>query len=73
MIPNEWNTYEITVEADHFLAVLNGNKILDVRDATHSSGVVGLQCQRDNRIEFRKIKILPRRKSGASVLKQSCC
>jgi hypothetical protein len=46
---------------DHFVVLLNGNKVLDARDAAHASGVVGFQCQRDQRIEFRNIKLLPRR------------
>jgi len=62
MIPNEWNAYEISVEGDHFLVALNGKTVLDARDATHAFGVVGFQCQKDNRIEFRGIRILPRRK-----------
>jgi hypothetical protein len=60
IIPDQWNRYEITADRNHLVAVLNGNTVLDVRDSTHASGVVGLQCQRDNRIEFRNIKVLPR-------------
>jgi hypothetical protein len=53
----QWNTYEITAEGDHFVVVLNGQKILDARDSKHASGVIGFQCQPDNRIEFRNIRI----------------
>lgn len=59
IVPDQWNSYDITLEGDHFLIVLNGTTLLDVRDSTHASGVVGFQCQRDNPIEFRNIKLLP--------------
>jgi hypothetical protein len=53
--PNEWNSYEITAKGDHFVVLLNGVKVLDARDSKHSSGVIGFQCQKDQRIEFRNI------------------
>jgi len=59
IIPDEWNQFEITAEGDRFVVLLNGNKVLDARDSAHASGVVGFQCQRDQRIEFRNIKLLP--------------
>ncbi len=59
ILPDQWNSYDITVNGGHFVIVLNGTTLLDVRDSAHASGVVGFQCQRDNRIEFRNIKLLP--------------
>ena len=59
IIPDQWNSYEITAKGDHFVVVLNGKTILDAHDAKHASGVIGFQCQKDNRIEFRNIKLLP--------------
>jgi len=61
IIADQWNQFEITADGDHFVVVLNGDKVLDARDAAHASGVVGFQCQRDQRIEFRNIKLLPRK------------
>ena len=58
----QWNQYEITARADHFTILFNGKKVLDARDAKHSSGVIGFQCQKENPIEFRNIKLLPLRK-----------
>jgi hypothetical protein len=58
IIPDEWNTYEITAVGDHFTIVLNGKTLLDARDSKHASGVIGLQCQKDNRIQFRNIRLL---------------
>ena len=57
--PDQWNQYEIRAEGDHLVVVLNGQTVLDVRDSKHASGVIGFQCQKDNRIEFRNIKLRP--------------
>ncbi len=61
ILGDQWNKYEITADGDHFLIVLNGKKLLDTRDAKHASGVIGFQCQKDQKIEFRNIRILPRK------------
>ncbi|MDE3195051.1 MAG: DUF1080 domain-containing protein [Acidobacteriota bacterium] len=55
---DQWNDYDITVTGDHFLIVLNGEKLLDTRDSAHTSGLIGFQCQPNNRIEFRSIRVL---------------
>lgn len=55
----QWNHYEITARGDRFVILLNGVKVLDARDAKHTSGVIGFQCQKDNPIEFRNIKLRP--------------
>ena len=62
IIPDDWNQYEITAEGDHFLIVLNGKTLLDAHDSKHASGVIGFQCQKDNRVEFRNIKLRPIKK-----------
>ena len=59
ILPEQWNSYEITAKGDHFVIVLNGKTLLDAHDAKHASGVIGFQCQKGNRIEFRNIKVLP--------------
>jgi len=59
ILPDQWNSYEITADGDHFVIVLNGKALLDGHDSKHASGVVGFQCQKDNRIEFRTIKLKP--------------
>jgi hypothetical protein len=56
---DQWNQYEITAQGDHFVIVLNGEKLLDTKDGKHSSGVIGFQCQKDQRIEFRNIRVKP--------------
>ena len=62
IIPDQWNRYEIRADGDHFLIVLNGKTLLDTRDSKHAAGVIGFQCQKNNRIEFRNIRLLPIRK-----------
>jgi hypothetical protein len=59
ILPDQWNSYEITAQGDRFVIVLNGKKLLDSRNAQHASGVIGFQCQKENKIEFRNIKLLP--------------
>jgi hypothetical protein len=63
----EWNTFDVTAQGDHFAVLLNGRTVLDVHDAKHTSGVLGLQCQRENRIEFRDIKVRPLKRTGAAT------
>jgi len=59
ILPGEWNRYEITADGDHYVIVLNGKTLLDGHDSKHASGVIGFQCQKDNKIEFRNIKLRP--------------
>ena len=56
---SEWDRYDIRAKGDRFTVVLNGAKVLDGRDSKHSSGGIGFQCQREQRIEFRNIKLKP--------------
>ena len=59
ILSDQWNSYDITADGDHFVVVLNGKTILDAHDSKHAAGVLGFQCQKDNRIEFRNIKLRP--------------
>lgn len=60
IVGGQWNTYEIKAEGDHFVTILNGKTLLDGKDSKHlNAGVIGLQCQKDNKIEFRNIRVLP--------------
>jgi hypothetical protein len=60
ILGNAWNKYQVTADGDHFVVVLNGKTLLDAHDSKHAAGVIGFQCQKDNPIEFRNIKIQPR-------------
>jgi len=57
--PGVWNTFEVTVQGDHFVVVHNGAKVLDARDAKHAAGVIGLQYNQGKKIEFRNLKLRP--------------
>ena len=57
ILPDQWNKYDITAKGDHFVVMLNGKTVLDARDPKHKEGVIGFQCQKDQRIEFRNIKL----------------
>jgi hypothetical protein len=63
ILGGKWNQFEITAERDRYLVTLNGKTLLDARDSRRvTPGLIGLQCQKDNRIEFRNIRLLPVKK-----------
>lgn len=62
ILADRWNHYDITVSGDHFVIVLNGKRLLDARDSQHKTGVLGFQCQKDQAIEFRNVKLRPLKK-----------
>lgn len=57
ILDNQWNNYDITADGDHYVVILNGKTILDGHDSKHTEGVIGFQCQPNNKIEFRNIRI----------------
>ena len=57
--PGEWQTFEITNEGDHFLVKLDGKLVLDAHDKKSAVGHIGLQYNKDKKIEFRNIKVKP--------------
>ncbi|MEJ2010120.1 MAG: DUF1080 domain-containing protein [Acidobacteriota bacterium] len=60
IIPDRWNRYEITADGNHFVVVLNGKTLLDAHNSKHLTGnVIGLQCNKNNKIEFRDIMLKP--------------
>jgi hypothetical protein len=59
ILADRWNHYDITATGDHYLIVLNGSTVLDTHQSDHKAGVIGLQCQANNRIEFQNIRIHP--------------
>jgi hypothetical protein len=58
LLPDQWDDYNIKAVGDHYVITLNGKTILDDHDAKHTEGLVGLQCQPGNKIEFRNVKLL---------------
>ena len=59
ILADQWNSYDVTADGNHFVVVFNGKKVVDGTDAKHSSGVVGLQFNIGGKVEFRNIKIKP--------------
>jgi|ERR1035437_4238298 hypothetical protein len=57
--PNQWHSYDVEVRGNHLVATLDGTKVLDGRDPKFKAGYIGLQHHKDNRIEFRNIKVKP--------------
>jgi hypothetical protein len=54
----KWNTYDITVQGDHIVLVLNGAKTVDVRNSMLRDGRIALQYAAGV-IKFRKVEIKP--------------
>jgi hypothetical protein len=62
IVPNQWNTFEATLNGDHIVVMYNGKKVVDVRDARRASGAIGLQSAHPEDpagafVEFRNLKI----------------
>ena len=57
--PNQWHSYDVEVRGDHLVATLDGTKVLDGRDQKFKAGYIGLQHHKDNKIEFRNVKVKP--------------
>jgi hypothetical protein len=56
--PNQWNQYQITMDGDHIVVVLNGETTLDIHDAKFPEGNFRIQYQQFP-IVFRNIKMRP--------------
>ncbi len=56
---DQWHSYEIEAMGDHFVVKLDGKKILDGHDGKSKSGYIGLQYNKDKKVEFRNIKLKP--------------
>jgi hypothetical protein len=62
IIPNQWNTFEATLNGDHIVVAYNGAKVVDVRDSRRTTGAIGLQSAHPEDpagafIEFRNLKV----------------
>lgn len=55
--PSQWHSYEVEVRGNHIIAKLDGTKVLDGRDPKFTSGFIGLQHHKDNKIEFRNLRV----------------
>jgi hypothetical protein len=62
IIPDQWNTFEVTMDGDRIVVNYNGKKVIDVRDTRRQSGAIGLQSAHPEDpagafVEFRSLKI----------------
>ncbi len=55
---NQWNTFRIRAEGTHLTIEFNGVQTVDVEDATHVAGPVGLQYGAGV-VKFRNVRIRP--------------
>lgn len=54
---DKWNIYILTLQGDHLVVELNGEKTVDVRDSQFASGPFALQWGRGV-LRFRKVEIM---------------
>ncbi|MCI0419052.1 MAG: DUF1080 domain-containing protein, partial [Acidobacteria bacterium] len=57
--PNQWHSYEVRAEGGLFLVKLDGKTLVKGKDNTHAVGHIGLQYNKDKKIEFRNLKLKP--------------
>ena len=62
IVPDQWNTFEVTMNGDHLVVLYNGRKVVDAHDARLASGAIGLQSAHPvdppgAKVEFRNLKI----------------
>ena len=54
-----WNSFEIRAEGDQYTISLNGKKVLEAKEGKSAAGHIGLQFNKENKIEFCNIKLKP--------------
>ena len=62
ILPGQWNTFDVTLNADRIVVLYNGAKVVDVRDSRLASGAIGLQSAHPEDpagafVEFRNLRI----------------
>jgi len=57
--PDVWHQYEVFALGNSILIKLDGKKVLEVRDSWSHIGHFGLQYNKDNKVEFRDIRLRP--------------
>jgi hypothetical protein len=58
-LTGNWQSYEVELVGDRIVVKLDGKKILDARDSKSLIGHIGLQYNKDKKIEFRNMKVKP--------------
>jgi hypothetical protein len=57
--PGQWMSFDVEVRGNHFVVKLDGAQVLDARDSKSAAGHLGLQYNKDKKVEFRNIKLKP--------------
>ena len=52
----KWNTFDITAKGSQLMVVLNGAKVVDVKDTKHADGPIALQYGAGT-VKFRNVRI----------------
>jgi hypothetical protein len=52
----QWHTLRVVAQGDHILCFFNGQKLLDIRDATYKQGKVGLWTKADSVTAFDDLR-----------------
>ena len=55
----EWQSYEVTARGPVMTAKLDGKDVLKARDGKSLAGHIGLQFNKDKKIEFRNVRLRP--------------
>lgn len=55
----KWTNWLIRAEGDHLTITVDGRKTLDIRNALHARGVIGLQYNGEGTVRFRNIRLRP--------------
>jgi len=56
---NQWMSYEVEVQGNHFLVKLDGETVLYGRDNKSRVGHIGLQINKEKPVQFRNLKLRP--------------
>src|ERR1700686_3571386 len=62
ILPDQWNSVEVTMDGDHMVVIYNGRKVVDAHDSKLSSGAIALSLATPEdapgeNIEFRNLKV----------------
>ena len=55
--PNQWHTLRAVAQGDHIICYLDGQKLIDARDATYAKGKVGLWTKADSVTAFADLTV----------------
>jgi hypothetical protein len=58
-VANQWHRYRVRAEGDRFVIHIDGKKVAEGRDKKSAAGYIGLQYNKDNKVEFRNIRLQP--------------